>query len=300
MLRWLAVMPELRDGGGLKESDEPGNIIVGGGTNESTATAVTEAEAQLGLRVCRLRDLRHAQGPAAVAESGVIVALHRDTQTCRVRWGGVSSVGGATTGSEGSEGSEGGFSFGPPPGAPQDVWALGLLFIELLLGTAVKTSSVVVQPPRLTEAAAAADTAAPQQLRIYVPACLCHHDGCMSDLPPIAPGEAQDGGDSGPRYGGASSGGDGNGVSGECVGQKTEQHRAHAFALEEARRLRDECKRELALAEPALSAAVEALRRLKKQDLSEIKCFKQPPTGVKITVEAQMWHNRRTGGRLVS
>ncbi|KAJ1619592.1 P-loop containing dynein motor region D3-domain-containing protein [Pavlovales sp. CCMP2436] len=53
-----------------------------------------------------------------------------------------------------------------------------------------------------------------------------------------------------------------------------------------AEAIKDECTAELASAEPALAAASKALATLKKEDIVEVRIFKTPPMGVKLTMEA--------------
>ena len=53
-----------------------------------------------------------------------------------------------------------------------------------------------------------------------------------------------------------------------------------------AQQIKDECDKELALATPALDAALKALDTVKKSDLSELKSMKSPPPGVVLTMSA--------------
>ena len=50
--------------------------------------------------------------------------------------------------------------------------------------------------------------------------------------------------------------------------------------------LQDECEEKLAIALPALNAAVAALNTLKQQDISLVKAMAAPPAGVRIVMEA--------------
>jgi dynein heavy chain len=53
-----------------------------------------------------------------------------------------------------------------------------------------------------------------------------------------------------------------------------------------AQKIRDECSAGLAKAMPALESALQALSVLSKSDLVELKNFKVPPDGVRITMQA--------------
>ena len=62
-----------------------------------------------------------------------------------------------------------------------------------------------------------------------------------------------------------------------------------AFAAEraaEAKAIKDECEEELSVAIPMLEAALEALNTLTKADVTEVKAMKNPPSGVKLVMEA--------------
>lgn len=48
----------------------------------------------------------------------------------------------------------------------------------------------------------------------------------------------------------------------------------------------DECEEQLAVAMPALNAAVSALDTLKQQDISLVKSMTNPPSGVRMVMEA--------------
>jgi len=54
----------------------------------------------------------------------------------------------------------------------------------------------------------------------------------------------------------------------------------------EAKKIKEECESDLAVALPALEAAMEALDTLKKSDIDLVKSMKNPPSGVKIVMEA--------------
>eukprot|EP00927_Polykrikos_kofoidii_P016938 TRINITY_DN17697_c0_g4_i1.p1 TRINITY_DN17697_c0_g4~~TRINITY_DN17697_c0_g4_i1.p1 ORF type:complete len:2583 (+),score=405.07 TRINITY_DN17697_c0_g4_i1:3-7751(+) len=58
---------------------------------------------------------------------------------------------------------------------------------------------------------------------------------------------------------------------------------------EDARVIRKECKLELDTAMPALEQALDALRKLKKSDISEVKAMKSPPDGVILVSKAICW-----------
>ncbi len=47
----------------------------------------------------------------------------------------------------------------------------------------------------------------------------------------------------------------------------------------------DECEEKLAVAMPALNAAVAALRTLKQNDITLVKSMTNPPNGVKLVME---------------
>ncbi|KAJ8047551.1 Dynein heavy chain 3, axonemal [Holothuria leucospilota] len=64
-----------------------------------------------------------------------------------------------------------------------------------------------------------------------------------------------------------------------------EEGKANA-AAEEAMTIKAECEQNLAVAMPALNAAIKALDTLKQQDITIIKAMKNPPTGVKLVMEA--------------
>eukprot|EP00002_Diphylleia_rotans_P005088 TRINITY_DN140_c1_g1_i4.p1 TRINITY_DN140_c1_g1~~TRINITY_DN140_c1_g1_i4.p1 ORF type:complete len:4263 (+),score=965.99 TRINITY_DN140_c1_g1_i4:204-12992(+) len=55
---------------------------------------------------------------------------------------------------------------------------------------------------------------------------------------------------------------------------------------QEAKSIRDDCEADLAQAMPALNAAIKALKTLNKNDITEIKSMKNPPSGVKVVMEA--------------
>ncbi|KAG1667277.1 hypothetical protein FOA52_012566 [Chlamydomonas sp. UWO 241] len=53
-----------------------------------------------------------------------------------------------------------------------------------------------------------------------------------------------------------------------------------------AKEIKDECEGELAVAMPLLEAALNALNTLSKNDITEVKSMKSPPTAVKLVMEA--------------
>ncbi|XP_068702145.1 dynein axonemal heavy chain 3-like [Montipora foliosa] len=57
-------------------------------------------------------------------------------------------------------------------------------------------------------------------------------------------------------------------------------------AAQEAQAIKDECEEQLAVAMPALNAAVSALDILKQQDISLVKAMTNPPSGVRMVMEA--------------
>ncbi|KAK3881286.1 hypothetical protein Pcinc_014272 [Petrolisthes cinctipes] len=54
----------------------------------------------------------------------------------------------------------------------------------------------------------------------------------------------------------------------------------------DAQAIKDDCEKELAKAVPALSAATHALNTLKQDDIRVVKAMKNPPSGVKLVMEA--------------
>lgn len=64
-----------------------------------------------------------------------------------------------------------------------------------------------------------------------------------------------------------------------------EEDRANQSAAE-ARGIRDECERNLALAMPAMEAAMQALETLKQNDISILKSMSNPPIGIKLVLES--------------
>lgn len=70
----------------------------------------------------------------------------------------------------------------------------------------------------------------------------------------------------------------------KAIVEKEEQS-ANAKAAE-TREIADDAQRDLDEALPALEAAVQCLNRLKKSDIDEVKALKNPPHGVKLTMEA--------------
>lgn len=53
-----------------------------------------------------------------------------------------------------------------------------------------------------------------------------------------------------------------------------------------AQAIKDDCESDLSEAIPALQAAIEALDTLKPQDITVVKSMKNPPSGVKLVMEA--------------
>lgn len=53
-----------------------------------------------------------------------------------------------------------------------------------------------------------------------------------------------------------------------------------------AQAIKDDCESDLSEAIPALEAAVQALDTLKPQDITLVKSMKNPPSGVKLVMEA--------------
>ena len=50
--------------------------------------------------------------------------------------------------------------------------------------------------------------------------------------------------------------------------------------------LQEECEEQLAVAMPALNAAISALDTLKQNDISIVKAMTNPPSGVKLVMES--------------
>ena len=50
--------------------------------------------------------------------------------------------------------------------------------------------------------------------------------------------------------------------------------------------IKKECEEKLAVAMPAMKAAIAALNTLRQQDITLVKTMSNPPPGVKITMEA--------------
>lgn len=57
-------------------------------------------------------------------------------------------------------------------------------------------------------------------------------------------------------------------------------------AAAEANAIKTECEADLAVALPALEKAINALNTLKPSDIGEVKAMKNPPSGVKLVMEA--------------
>lgn len=53
-----------------------------------------------------------------------------------------------------------------------------------------------------------------------------------------------------------------------------------------AQAIKDDCESDLAEAIPALEAALDALNTLKPADITVVKSMKNPPSGVKLVMEA--------------
>ncbi|XP_067685210.1 dynein axonemal heavy chain 3-like [Haliotis asinina] len=66
---------------------------------------------------------------------------------------------------------------------------------------------------------------------------------------------------------------------------EADEARANKAAME-AKAIKDECEAKLAVALPALNAAVAALNTLKQNDISIVKNLQNPPSGVKLVMEA--------------
>merc|ERR1719456_1465922 len=64
-----------------------------------------------------------------------------------------------------------------------------------------------------------------------------------------------------------------------------EASKADAQAAE-ATEIKADCEKDLAAAMPALDAAVDALSKLSKGDIGEVKAMKTPPAGVVMTAQA--------------
>jgi dynein heavy chain len=58
------------------------------------------------------------------------------------------------------------------------------------------------------------------------------------------------------------------------------------IAAAAAKAIKDDCEGELAVAMPMLEAALNALNTLTKNDITEVKSMKSPPSGVKLVMEA--------------
>ena len=50
--------------------------------------------------------------------------------------------------------------------------------------------------------------------------------------------------------------------------------------------MQDECEEKLAVAMPALNAAISALNTLKQNDITILKTMQNPPTGVRLVMES--------------
>ena len=64
------------------------------------------------------------------------------------------------------------------------------------------------------------------------------------------------------------------------------KEKATAKQAAEAKAIKDECERDLAVALPALDGAMKALNTLSKSDITEVKSMTKPPPGVRLTMEA--------------
>merc|ERR1719287_1262 len=65
-----------------------------------------------------------------------------------------------------------------------------------------------------------------------------------------------------------------------------EEARAAGIIASEATAIKADCEKDLAAAMPALEAAVDALSKLSKGDIGEVKAMKTPPAGVILTAQA--------------
>ena len=61
---------------------------------------------------------------------------------------------------------------------------------------------------------------------------------------------------------------------------------AEFLAADVAKRIKLECEEKLAVAMPAMNAAISALNTLRQQDITFVKAMQNPPHGIKITMEA--------------
>ena len=74
-------------------------------------------------------------------------------------------------------------------------------------------------------------------------------------------------------------------IAEEKAGLEAEEAVANA-ASAEAKAMRDECEKNLAIAMPAMEAALHALDTLKTSDIAILKAMANPPMGVKVVLEA--------------
>lgn len=66
-----------------------------------------------------------------------------------------------------------------------------------------------------------------------------------------------------------------------------------------AQAIKDDCESDLSEAIPALEAAVEALDTLKPADITLVKSMKNPPSGVKLVMEAVSFLKQKGRGVFV-
>jgi len=71
--------------------------------------------------------------------------------------------------------------------------------------------------------------------------------------------------------------------------QVSKEESAASLQAEEARVMKEECQADLDKALPALEAALDALKNLKKSDIVEVKNLKTPPDGVVSVSKAMCW-----------
>ena len=69
----------------------------------------------------------------------------------------------------------------------------------------------------------------------------------------------------------------------------SKEEEACSQQAEEARVMKEECQADLDQALPALNAALDALKGLKKNDITEVKNLKTPPDGVIVVSKAMCW-----------
>merc|ERR1719487_921352 len=69
----------------------------------------------------------------------------------------------------------------------------------------------------------------------------------------------------------------------------SKEETACSAQAEEARVMKEDCQADLDKALPALNAALDALKQLKKADIGEVKAMKTPPDGVINVSKALCW-----------